>query len=702
MNRTPVTQETLARLRILLLLGLRSLAAHRVKSAVVGSMLTFGTFLTVSGSALFDSILAATAKSVTSSLAGDLQVYSAEAEDPLALFGGVGLGTSDIGELPEIERIEAAIGALPEVRTVVPMGITTVTVFGDNEIDRVLGELRGAVGLGDAAGVAEGRERVRAIVRTIAAGHEARVSTGADPEKVAADGATLERAGSDTFWSGFEADPLGGLDFLESNLAPLTADGRMFYLRAIGTDLDQFTRTFDRFYVVDGQAVPEGRRGLLLSKRTYERLLKNRVARELDALYDAWKVGARIAEDPLLQKRAARLPGQYARILFQVSPSDAAILEPKLRALLPGIEGGLAALLPAFLEIDDTTIEARHSFFYAEIAPLVRLYEIPVGKTVTLRAFTRAGYARSVTVPVWGTYEFRGLEKSDTTTASNLLDLITWRELYGKMSAEQQAELSDIRAQAGLREVDAATVEDALFGEGSGSHSGAVTVASSGFDEFAGLALGGRVGGASLTLDPAQQHRGLALNAAVLLHDPAQTNAVAAKIRALSVRDDLGIQVVDWQGATGILGQFIGAMRVALYAAIFVIFLVSLIIINNTMVAATVERVGEIGTMRAIGATRGFVVGMFVVETLVLGLASGTLGAGFAALFVAWLGRVGLPAPQDAIVILFGGPRLFPTTSWGNHAFGITTILVVSVLSTLYPAVLAARVSPVVAMQDKE
>lgn len=700
MNRTLGTQETLAQLRILLLLGLRSLAAHRVKSAVVGSMLTFGTFLTVSGSALFDSILAATAKSVTSSLAGDLQVYSSEAEDSLALFGGVGLGTSDIGEMPEIERIEAAIGALPEVRTVVPMGITPVTVFGDNEIDVVLGALRGAVGRGDTSAVAEGRERVRAIVRTIAAGHEARVSVGADPEKVAADGITLERAGSDTFWAGFEVDPLGGLDFLEANLAPLTADGRMFYLRAIGTDVTRFTQAFDRFYVVDGQPVPEGRRGLLLSKRTYERLLKNRVARELDALYDAWKAGARIAEDPLLHERARRLPGQYARILFQVSPSDAAILEPKLRALLPGIQGGLPALLPAFLEIDDTTLEARYSFFYAEIAPLVRLYEIPVGKTVTLRAFTRAGYARSVTVPVWGTYEFRGLEKSDTTTASNLLDLVTWRELYGKMSAKQQAELSDIRAQAGLREVDASTVEDALFGEGSGSASAAV--ASNGFDEFAGVALGGRVGGASLTLDPAEQHRGLALNAAVLLHDPAQADAVAAKIRALSLREDLGIQVVDWQGATGILGQFIGTMRAVLYAAIFVIFLVSLIIINNTMVAATLERVGEIGTMRAIGAPRGFVVGMFLVETLVLGLASGTLGAGFAALFVAWLGRVGLPAPQDAIVILFGGPRLFPTASWGNHAFGITTILVVSVLSTLYPAVLAARVSPVVAMQDKE
>ena len=98
--------EAILRLRILLLLGVRSLLAHRVKSSVVGSMLMFGTFLSVSGSALFDSLQAATARSVTLSLAGDLQVYSEDAPDRLALFGGVGLGSSDIGELPEISELD--------------------------------------------------------------------------------------------------------------------------------------------------------------------------------------------------------------------------------------------------------------------------------------------------------------------------------------------------------------------------------------------------------------------------------------------------------------------------------------------------------------------------------------------------------------------------------------------------------------------
>ena len=685
-----------------MLLALRNLAAHRVKSGIVGLILSSCTFLVVSGGALFDSIEAATVRSVTGSLAGDLQVFSADAEDELALFGGFGMGTSDIGELPDIARVEAALGSLPEVRTVVPMGTLSVTTFAENEIDRVLGDLRQAVAAEDAAGVASGRVRMRALVATIAADHEARVKIQAGRDAVAAERAAIARASSEPFWAGFDADPLGGLDFLEANIAPLAADGRVLNLRAIGTDPAQFTRAFDRFHMVDGQEVPVGRRGFLFSKRTYERVVKDKVARELDELFDARKAGARFAQDPLLQERAGRLSRQYARILFQIDPTEATVLLPKLRALLPGVDGELPALLQALLNVDDATIEARHAFFYAELAPMVRLYEIPVGGTITLRAYTRTGYGRSVTVPVWGTYDFEGLEKSDLVGALNLLDLVTWRELYGKMSADQQAELSGIKAEVGVVDVDAASLEDALFGEVASGAGAAEAVASTGFDEFARVDLSARRQPDTLTLDPAQLHQGLALHAAVLLHDPAQAVPVAAKIRALSEREDLGIQVVGWQGATGMIGQLLVVLHAVLYAAISAMFLVAVILINNTMVAATMERVGEIGVMRAIGALRSFVLGMFLVETVALAGISGAIGAGLAALFVGCLGRIGVPAPADVFVLVFAGPRLYPTLSWANLAFGITTILGVSVLSALYPAVLATRVAPIVALQGRE
>ena len=56
-----------------------------------------------------------------------------------------------------------------------------------------------------------------------------------------------------------------------------------------------------------------------------------------------------------------------------------------------------------------------------------------------------------------------------------------------------------------------------------------------------------------------------------------------------------------------------------LFVAIFIIFFVASVIINNAMTMATVERVAEIGTMRAIGAQRSFVMWIFMIETLALG-----------------------------------------------------------------------------------
>jgi ABC-type lipoprotein release transport system permease subunit len=195
---------------------------------------------------------------------------------------------------------------------------------------------------------------------------------------------------------------------------------------------------------------------------------------------------------------------------------------------------------------------------------------------------------------------------------------------------------------------------------------------------------------------------GLVLNIAVILKDPERIAQGLAAIQAKLAGSDLSLQAVDWQQASGIVGQLILVLKFVLFLSIFIIFLVALVIINNAMVMATVERVTEIGTMRAIGAQRPWVIGLFLIETVVLGTVAGTLGALAAAMFVGYLGIVGIPAPMDAFVLLFAGPRLYPLCGADNFAFGVISVMVISVLSALYPAFLAARVQPVVAMAQKE
>ena len=58
---------------------------------------------------------------------------------------------------------------------------------------------------------------------------------------------------------------------------------------------------------------------------------------------------------------------------------------------------------------------------------------------------TKAGYFKSLNIKFYGTFKFKGLDSSDLAGAINLLDMVTFRELYGQMNAQMQAELQGIQ-----------------------------------------------------------------------------------------------------------------------------------------------------------------------------------------------------------------------------------------------------------------
>src|SRR5205823_80844 len=158
------------------------------------------------------------------------------------------------------------------------------------------------------------------------------------------------------------------------------------------------------------------------------------------------------------------------------------------------------------------------------------------------------------------------------------------------------------------------------------------------------------------------------------------------EINKISTDEKLELKAVSWQEAAGFLGQLIWMMKAALYVAAAIIFLVTMVIINNAVMMATMQRTQTIGTMRAIGAQRGFVLNMVLFETLVLGLVFGGIGALLGSSLMALLHRVGIPATTDELYFFFSGPRLFPTVGFGNVAAAFIVIIAVSLISTFYPA----------------
>jgi hypothetical protein len=288
------------------------------------------------------------------------------------------------------------------------------------------------------------------------------------------------------------------------------------------------------------------------------------------------------------------------------------------------------------------------------------------------------------------------------------MDLVSFRELYGFLTKDRKAEIESLRAAIGAKEVNRENAEAELFGsrtvEADATPGLAVPMRSA--DAPAGgETLGNRLRREDLSkrvYDPSELESGVVLNAAVILKDPSHLDKDIAEVKAAAKAAGLDLNVISWQQASGLVGQLVMLMKLVLFTAVLIIFVVALVIINNAMVMATLERVKEIGTLRAVGAQRRFITAMLIIESLVVGLVFGTIGAALGSLIVLFFHSVGIPAGSDVVQFFFSGPRLYPFLSGGNLVAALLIVAVVSALSSFYPAWLAMRVTPRQAMQSEE
>jgi ABC-type lipoprotein release transport system permease subunit len=717
-----------ATLGVVAQIAFRNLFASRLKTIIVGGIIFFGGLLVVAGNSLLDSLVASMSRSVIGSVAGHIQVYNAKSKDPLEVMGRMMMGDPDISQLDDFAQVRTSLLKVPNVKSVVPMGISGALVTSGNTIDLALEKLRKAVyARRDAkteaekaraeAAVASEKGHVRQIV-SVLQGDLKNAKTVLDERAIDKDdAAAVTRAASDQFWQDFDKDPLDGLEFLENRIASQAADADLLFLNYVGTDFQAFQKSFDRMKIVDGTVVPPGKRGFLFAKNVYEEQVKLKAARRLDKIREGVESqGETIATNLDLQRMVRENVQQVREILLQLDAAKTTDFRAKLQRELGSKENDVGKLLAAFFQTDDQNFRQRYDFFYKELAPSLELYRVRIGDVLTIKAFTRSGYVQSVNVPVYGTFQFQGLEKSTLAGALNLMDLVSFRELYGFMTGERLAELQALQKASGAHQISRENAEAELFGsapapEADKSKAAPRKVEATTTPGVApvmrdlGESLGGKLQreeARSRVFPSDEVERGVVLNAAVILKDPKKIRETMAAIEAQGKADGLTLKAIDWQTAAGLIGQFINVIRMVLIIAILIIFLIALVIINNALVMATLERVREIGTLRAIGAQRRFILTMLVIESLVVGAIFGGLGAGIGALIVKLVGHYGIPAKSDVWFFFFSGPRLHPFVGTSNIIWAFAIVLIVSAFSSFYPAWLAMRVTPRQAMQEDE
>ena len=698
----------MSELALLSQIAIRNLFASFL-NIVIGGIILVGTMLFVVGGSLLNSVDSSMSRSITGSVAGHVQVYSDKSKEELALFNS--WTTPDIAVIPDFSKIKPVLMSVDNVKTVIPMGINGASITYGNTVDLTLEKLRNAedaLKKGDRSPESHDRiESLKSHVRQIIGviqGDYKKLSVMASEQGIDREGEqALEHAAAPEFWNSFDRDPFGHLEFLENKISSLVPDADMIYLSYVGTDLDAFRESFDRMEIVDGQMVPAGHRGMLLSKYVYEDQFKLKIAHRLDKINEALRdEGKKIEKDPDLQLMIKQNRTQTREIILQLDPLSSQKAVALLQKFLGSSEKDTAKLLFDFFGTNDANFFERYRFFYAQIAPLIELYRLKPGEPLTIKAFTKSGSIQSSNVKVYGTFQFKGLEKSGLAGGISLMDLMSFRDLYGYVTPEKLAETQQLEKSAGAHFVDRDRAEAELFGDSS-------AVANAQEQRIDDKTELGEIkpGAAAQSLanraySKDEIEKGIVLDAALILKDPSKIEQAMKDLDVASKKNNLNLRVVSWQKAAGNIGQFVFVAKVVLYFAVFIIFIVALVIINNAVMMATLQRVREIGTMRAIGAQRTFVLSLILMETLFLGISFGSAGTLLGALIVKWMGHTGIPAGNEFLYFFFSGPRLYVSLGMGSLIGAFVIICVVTAISALYPAIVATRVSPIQAMQTED
>ncbi|MBN1834646.1 MAG: ABC transporter permease [Spirochaetales bacterium] len=370
--------------------------------------------------------------------------------------------------------------------------------------------------------------------------------------------------------------------------------------------------------------------------------------------------------------------GNQFGILFGIEPESYRAMFPDSITMVSGryLEPGEEGILLSEGKIEEIRDELEIS--------------LQVGDRVVLSGLGPAGF-RIREVPIRGVFRFR--QEVEGLSQINFIDVQSLRALLGMVVASAGAlELEE--EEIGLLSAGGAA-EEQLFG-GSMVESAASEEVSMTEDSLLGI-LGERAEGSYAASIDSGAWNFLLLQ----LEDESQVVPVIAELNGWFAAEEIEAQAVDWKAASGGFGSLADTLQVVFNVLILIIAVVAVIIIMNTLVISVIERTTEIGTMRALGAHKGMVRWMFVLETASISLVFGLVGIALGAGIIGILNLTGIPAPNPFFEILFGGKVLHPLLPLSAVLYALLVIIAIGVLASLYPVAIALRIQPVRAIQTE-
>lgn len=183
----------------------------------------------------------------------------------------------------------------------------------------------------------------------------------------------------------------------------------------------------------------------------------------------------------------------------------------------------------------------------------------------------------------------------------------------------------------------------------------------------------------------------------ILLKNTDDTKMVAQNLKSVFERKGFDLEIKSWDE----LAPFYHSV-VSLYNGIFrfiggIIGIIVIFSIANTLLMSVMERVNEIGTIRAMGATRPLVLKSFIYEGIIIGIIGGIIGVIIGIIMSCLININGIPMPaapsmtRGYVAYIIITPRVL--------IYGFLLALVTAFISSIFPARKASKMKIVDALR---
>lgn len=183
----------------------------------------------------------------------------------------------------------------------------------------------------------------------------------------------------------------------------------------------------------------------------------------------------------------------------------------------------------------------------------------------------------------------------------------------------------------------------------------------------------------------------------LLLDDTDRTDSV---LRSLQTTLPAGeFELIPWYELADFYNKTVELFSRQIAVVRALIAVIVILSISNTLSLAVIERTSEIGTSMALGVRRRGILGLFVCEGALLGIAGGTLGVALGILLAHLISAVGIPMPPPPGMArgYIGQIAITAPLAFDAFMLAFSTTLIAS----LFPAWKASRMNIVDALRQQ-